>query len=116
MRAFWMICAAALAFCGMASAQSGPETVRVHFDQAVMVGSVEIPAGDVTIEELSFAPDVMLLVRSKAGPQTTVMANRVTAPEGGDSHGASVVLTRTEAGYRLHRIWVTPVSGFELLQ
>ena len=117
MKVLATIFAAALAICGTASAQTDPEIVKVHFDQPVMVAHAQLPGGDYTIQELDdIGGEVVLVIRSQSGPQAAVLVNRITAPEGPDGTGASVILSHTEAGYRLHRVWLTPDSGFEILQ
>jgi len=117
MRMFTMICAAALAVCGVAGAVSN-DLVKVHFDRPVMVGEKVVPAGDYTIQKLDPAKDDsgILLLRSKSGVQTTMMTNRLDAADSPSNSNASVTLSRHGDTYQLDSVWMSDTEGFQVLE
>jgi len=119
MKIFTMICAAALAVCGIAGAASSTDRLKVHFDNPVMAGEKMLPAGDVTIQMLDPADsgDGILLLRSASGVETTVLTNRMDPSEAPPSKSnASVTLSRHGDTYQLDSVWLSGSEGFQVLE
>jgi hypothetical protein len=114
---FTMICAAALAVCGIAGAASSGDRMKVHFDYPVAAGDVVLPAGDVTIQMLDPVNDAsgVLLVRSASGVETTLLTNRID-PSNAPKSEASVTLSHSGNTYRLQNVWLSQTTGFQILE
>jgi hypothetical protein len=101
------VCIAAL---GLSAAST--DLVKVNLPAPVMVGGVELPSGECTIQEMSSGGNVVLLVRSKTGQQSAVLANRLSEMQEGHT---SVVLSRQEGRYTLDQVWLGDDKGFQIL-
>ncbi len=114
MRLFMTICAAALTFCGAASAQFSQGSIKVHFDRPVIAGTAELAAGDYTIRALPTGGNLTVMVRSDSGGRAILLVNplRVQRPEG---NPVGVVLGRRGGQYVLEQVWLSPDIGYELL-
>ncbi len=116
MKRFAMFCAAVLAACGMASAQTSADAIRVHFDRPVMAAGTELAAGDYTIQIMPASGNVVLSVRSDAGRQAALLVNPLRIRAGASAKGESVTLIRRGDQYWLDQVWLAPDVGFEVLQ
>jgi hypothetical protein len=116
MKIFTMICAAALAICGIAGAASSTDRLKVHFDKPVMVGATTLPAGDVTIQRLDSASEEgILMLRSESGVEAAVLTNRLDAADAPKA-SPSVQLTRHGDNYELDSVWLSGTQGFQILE
>jgi hypothetical protein len=116
MKTLRTIGAVLLATCGIGSAHNAMDMVKFHTSTAITVAGTELPAGDNTIQMIdSGRGNVVLLVRSEAGPQAIVLANRLNgaAPHGSDK--VQVTLQRRGDVYGLDQIWVSNRNGFQIL-
>ena len=113
-----LICLTLTAACGLLSAQSFSDTLKTSFTHPVMVGTVQIPAGDCTITLLnSVSGNSTLLVRAASGEQAVVLANPINDENTFDSNREAGVVLSTRGGvYRLDKIWLASKGmGFQVL-
>ncbi len=115
MKILTTICTVLLGVCGTALAHDSM-ALKLHSSTAFMVGGTELPAGDNTIQMLDSSDgNIVLLVRSTAGPKAMVLTNPLhgTAPVG---HGeVQVSLQHRGNVYRLDQIWLPDHTGFQIL-
>ncbi len=105
-----------LGVCGAASAQDPLELVKFHSSTAIMVAGTELPAGDDTIQAIGASDgNVVLLVRSEFGPQAFVLTNRLNGAAHHGNGDAQVTLQRRGNVYRLDRIWLSDLIGYQVL-
>jgi len=115
MKILTTIFGAALLLGGILNAQTITDRVNVRFSTPVVVGDTKMPAGDCEIQVVRGGSDTLVLVvRSQAGPYTSVLATRLTDTTTEVSDHAVVVLDRVGDGYRLDRIVLPDHSGFQL--
>jgi len=114
MKLLMTLCGAALLMCGATYAQTFGDRITVRFATPVIVGDTTMPAGDCEIQVMHSNSDaIVLVVRSQAGPYTSVLANHLF--ETGDKSGrASVVLDRNGNTYRLDRVLLPDNTGYQL--
>ena len=117
MKTFATILFTALAVVGIAGAQGINSSIKLHLDQAVMVGETSIPAGDCTIQVLNGNSDTLaLLVRSAAGMQTTVMINHINPIDARTHNAANVTLKSHDGRFWLDTVWISGDQGFQVLE
>jgi hypothetical protein len=106
---------AVVASCTIISAQPAMDVVKVHFSTAVMINGAAIPAGDAIIEPLDTGSDnVVLQIRSEAGPRVVVLVNRLEA--GAGNHDPKVILSRRGEQYSLEQVWLPNNTGYRVLR
>ncbi|HEX3747211.1 MAG TPA: hypothetical protein VHW09_24915 [Bryobacteraceae bacterium] len=113
------IFAAAIALCGMASAQQATsvDQVKVHFDTPVLAGGSVVAAGDCKIQVLRGATDNLILaMHPQTGGTVFVIATRASngTTSADQSKSAKVVLSKRGDTYRFDRIVMPDQSGFEI--
>src|ERR1041385_7890136 len=92
MKIFAVIFAAALTICGSAFA-SATDTINVHFDNPVVVGTTTLPAGNVSIQILHGSNRAILTARSESGVVAAVVVSPISDLGEKESH-ANIVLGR----------------------
>ncbi len=91
---------------------STSELLRVTLASPVVVGSVEMQPGTCTVQQMSNGgANIVLLVRSEGGQQSTVLANRIT---GTPDSKTGVVLTLQNGRYVLDQVWLNELEGFQI--
>jgi len=95
---------------GLSAATS--ELLKVNLASPVVVGSVEMQPGPCTVQQMSNGgSNIVLLVRSEGGQQSTVLANRIT---GTPDSKTGVVLTLQNGRYVLDQVWLNDLEGFQI--
>ena len=95
---------------GLSAATS--ELLKVNLASPVVVGSVEMQPGSCTVQQMSNGgSNIVLLVRSEGGQQSTVLANRIT---GTPDSKTGVVLTLQNGRYVLDQVWLNDLEGFQI--
>ncbi len=95
---------------GLSAATSN--LLRVTLAAPVVVGSVEMQPGVCTVQQMSNGgSNIVLLVRSEEGQQTTVLANRIT---GTPDSKTGVVLNLQNGRYVLDQVWLNELEGFQI--
>jgi hypothetical protein len=90
------------------------EPMKVTLAAPVIVGGVELPPGECTIQEMSgSSSNVVLMVRSNTGAQVNVLVNRISSTR--DSR-EGIVLTLQNGRYVLDQIWLNQEDGFQVLR
>lgn len=88
-------------------AQSPADSVKVHFDRPVMVGTTQMPAGECTITIYNGNNgNIALLVRSTTGAQVAVLAMANTEAQFDHNRQTSATLALKDGVYRLDKLWV----------
>jgi hypothetical protein len=95
---------------GLSAATSN--LLRVTLAAPVTVGSVEMQAGVCTVQQMSNGgSNIVLLVRSEGGQQSTVLANRIA---GTPDSKTGVVLNLQNGRYVLDQVWLNELEGFQI--
>jgi hypothetical protein len=117
MKMMTMICAAAMAVCGLASAQSLPDNISVHFDVPVMVGETTFPAGDCNIQVLRGSDNVILKFSSTStsAGATLVQVNRLIDTDSPANGSATITLTRRSNTYQFDKLIFPDHTGFQVI-
>jgi hypothetical protein len=99
-----------IAALGLSAASA--DLLRVTLAAPVFVGGVELPPGVCTVQEMSSGSDnIVLLVRSSAGQQATVLANHISNTHDSKS---GVVLNLQNGRYTLDQVWLNEEDGFQV--
>jgi hypothetical protein len=115
MKILTTLCGAVLMFGSLLNAQTSGDRITVHFATPVMAGETRLPAGDCEIQVMHGASDnTVLLVRSKDGPSTSVLANHLSDFVTDTPGHASVVLGHHGDTYRLNRVLFADGTGYQL--
>jgi hypothetical protein len=108
MKTLLAICIAAL---GLSAASLEP--MKVTLATPLIVGGVEMPPGDCTIQALTNnSNNVVLTVRSKSGQQSNILVNRLAPAT--PSH-SGIVMSFQGGRYVLDQIWLNEFEGFQVL-
>ncbi|HWC96329.1 MAG TPA: hypothetical protein VG456_06265 [Candidatus Sulfopaludibacter sp.] len=109
MKTLLAICIAAL---GLSAASLNP--LKVTLAVPTVVGGVELPPGEVTVQELNAgSANVVLLVRAKTGEQVNVLVNRLTSP--GATH-SGITMSFQGGRYVMDQVWLNEFEGFQVLR
>jgi hypothetical protein len=110
MKTLLAICIAAL---GLSAASLEP--MKVTLATPMIVGGVEMPPGECTIQALANNTDmVALTVRSKSGQQSSILVNRVSTAAPASHSG--IVMSFQGGRYVLDQIWLNDSEGFQVLR
>jgi len=118
MKLFTMLCAAAIAVCGSAVAQTQVDRITVHFATPVTVGATTLPAGDCSIQVLRGSSDNLVLeLRSAAPAQSPILVqvSRFNDSNVSTNGHTSVILNRRNNAYQLNQIVFADQTGFQFL-
>ncbi len=95
---------------GLSAATS--ELLRINLASPVLVGSVEMQPGACTVQQMSNGgSNIVLLVRSEGGQQSTILANRIT---GTPDSKTGLVLSLQNGRYVLDQVWLNEFEGFQV--
>jgi hypothetical protein len=115
MKIYTTLCCAALAVCSAIYAQSPVDHMTVHFSTPVIVGETKLPAGDCDIQVLRGSSDsIILVLRSQAGPYTSVVASHLSEADTDGEGSTSVVLNRRGNDLHVYRILLPDHTGYQL--
>ena len=105
--------AAALAICGLSTAQSSMTSrYTVRFATAITVAGTTIPAGECTIQvNRGSSAGVVLAIRAESGETVSARANRVNETAT-DTEGSPL---RHDGAYQLDRILLPDHTAYQLL-
>jgi hypothetical protein len=105
-----------LALSGAAWSQSYALLTKFEVDQPVVVGRVELPAGEYSVRMLDTGNgNVVLAVESLTGARAIVLANRITSLTS-ERRSAAVSLTREDGHYLLDQVWASAWRGYQIVR
>lgn len=98
-------------------AQSLADSVKIHFDHPVMVGTTQMPAGECTITvHNGNNGNIALLVRSETGAHVAVLAMANTEMNFDHNRQTRATLAVKDGVYRLDKLWLAEKGvTYELL-
>jgi hypothetical protein len=106
------LAAVLIASGGILAAQSSYDTVKFHLDQPALVGDVELPAGNCTVNIVNSATgNNALLFRCGSGVQVIALANPLIDTAG---RKAGVVLIFGDNGNRIDQVWLAS-TGYKII-
>lgn len=113
------VCLASVLGLGLGSRPAFAETadlMRVTLPYAVQVGTVTMPAGEMTITDIRDNGNSSILVlRSASGESMEAVAERIAAPISGGSSQSRVVFRHVGNKYQMEKIWMLGRDyGFDL--
>jgi len=109
MKTLLAICIAAL---GLSAASLNP--IKVTLATPVIVGGVELPPGECTVQQLNVPGDnAVLTFRCADGVSTNVLVNRVSNDK---ANQTGLTLTFQGGRYLVDQIWMNQLDGYQVLR